>query len=160
MKANRALLCLLATAVCALADGPKDNLAENVRPIPPPGVAVPDADKARLTEGLTKLRAAIDAAAKAQSKNPKLGDLLPDVEIYHKAVDWALRYGEVHKLPELKSADEALAEGLKRAEALKNGQAPWTTQRGLVVRGGRLRRLHASLAVPRPAGCAAPSVPA
>jgi hypothetical protein len=139
MKANRALLCLLTTAVCALADGPKDNLAENVRPIPPPGVAVPDADKARLTEGLTKLRAAIDAAAKAQSKNPKLADLLPDVEIYHKAVDWALRYGEVHKLPELKSADEALAEGLKRAEALKEGKSPWTTQRGLVVRAYKSR---------------------
>jgi hypothetical protein len=121
MKPNHALLALL-FAVTALADGPKDNAAENVRPVPPPGVAVPEADKARLTEGLTKLRVAIDEAAKAQAKNPKLADLLPDVEIYHKAVDWALRYNEVHKLPEVKSADEALAEGLKRAAALQRRQ--------------------------------------
>jgi len=121
----------------ALADGPKDNSAENVRPVPPPGVAVPDADRARLTEGLKKLRTAIDEAAKAQAKNPQLADLLPDIEIYHKAVDWALRYNEVHKLGELKSADEIIAEGLQRAEQFKGGQAPWTKQKGLVVRAYR-----------------------
>jgi pimeloyl-ACP methyl ester carboxylesterase len=119
------------------ADGPKDNLADNVRPVPPPGVTVPDADRARLTEGLVKLRVAIDEAAKAQAKHPMLADLLPDLEIYHKAVDWALRYNEVHKLPELKSADELIAEGLQRAEQFKNGQTPWTKQKGLVVRGYR-----------------------
>lgn len=121
----------------ALADGPKDNLADDVRPVPPPGVAVPEADAKALTQGLSELRVAIDAAVKAQAKNPRLADLLPDVEIYHKAVDWALKYHEVHKLTEIKSAHEALAEGKQRAEQLKNGQAPWTTQKGLVVRGYR-----------------------
>lgn len=121
----------------ALADGPKDNLADNVRPVPPPGVAVPEADVKTLTQGLSELRTAIDAAIKAQAKNPKLALLLPDVEIYHKAVDWALKYNEVHKVAEVKSALEALAEGKQRAEQLKNGQSPWTTQKGLVVRGYR-----------------------
>lgn len=133
---KRLLLPFLALSA-ALADGPKDNQAENVRPVPPPGVAVPDADKARLAEGLNKLRTAIDDAAKAQAKNPQLADLLPDIEIYHKAVDWALRYNEVHKLGELKSADEIIAEGLQRAEQFKTGQAPWTKQKGLVVRAYR-----------------------
>jgi hypothetical protein len=64
-------------------------------------------------------------------------DLLPDVEVYHKAVDWALKYNEVHKLTELKAAQEIIAEGKQRAEQLKNGQHPWTTQKGLVVRGYR-----------------------
>ncbi|MGV3659145.1 MAG: prolyl oligopeptidase family serine peptidase [Prosthecobacter sp.] len=133
---KRFLLPLLAVSA-ALADGPKDNLADNVRPIPPPGVAVPDADKARLTEGLGRLRAAIDEAVKAQAKHPMLADLLPDLEVYHKAVDWALRYNEVHKVTELKNADELIAEGLQRAEQFKNGQTPWTKQKGLVVRGYR-----------------------
>ncbi len=133
---KRLILPFLALSA-ALADGPKDNAAENVRPVPPPGVAVPDADKARLTEGLQKLRTAIDEAAKAQAKNPQLADLLPDIEIYHKAVDWALRYNEVHKLGELKSADEIVAEGLQRAEQFKTGQSPWTKQKGLVVRAYR-----------------------
>ena len=133
---KRLLLPFLALSA-ALADGPKDNSVDNVRPVPPPGVAVPDADRARLTEGLKKLRTAIDEAAKAQAKNPQLADLLPDIEIYHKAVDWALRYNEVHKLGELKSADEIIAEGLQRAEQFKTGQAPWTKQKGLVVRAYR-----------------------
>ncbi len=135
---KRALLLLLLTTP-AFADGPKDNLAAVVRPVPPPGVAVPEADAKALTQGLEELRKAIDAAAKAQAKNPKLADLLPDVEICHKAVDWALKYNEVHKLTEVKSAQEVLAEGKLRAEQLKNGQAPWTTQKGLVVRGYRSR---------------------
>ncbi len=130
-----ALPFLLVSAV--FADGPKDNVADNVRPIPPPGIAVPDADRARLTQGLSKLRTAIDEAAKAQAKHPMLADLLPDLEIYHKAVDWALRYNEVHKIHELKNADELIAEGLQRAEAFKSGQTPWTKQKGLVVRGYR-----------------------
>ncbi|WP_395732412.1 prolyl oligopeptidase family serine peptidase [Prosthecobacter sp.] len=133
---KRLLLPFLALSA-ALADGPKDNSIDNVRPVPPPGVAVPDADRARLTECLKKLRTAIDEAAKAQAKNPQLADLLPDIEIYHKAVDWALRYNEVHKLGELKSADEIIAEGLQRAEQFKTGQAPWTKQKGLVVRAYR-----------------------
>ena len=131
-------LCLfLLTAVAAFADGPKDNLPENVRPVPPPGVPVPDADKATLNQGLTELRTAIDEAIKAQAKNPRLADLLPDVEIYHKAVDWALRYNEIHKPQEIKSATELLAEGKQRAAQLKSGDAPWTRKKGLVVRGYR-----------------------
>lgn len=133
MKRFAILLC----ATAAMADGPKDNIAENVRPIPPPGIAVPEADAAPLKQGLAELRAAIDAAVKAQAKNPQLADLLPDVEVHYKAVDWALKYNEVHKPAELKAASEILAEGKLRAQQLKDGKAPWTTQKGLVVRGYR-----------------------
>lgn len=128
---------LLLIPALALADGPKDNLADNVRPIPPIGVEVPEADAQPLIQGLAELRSAIDAAAKAQAKNPRLADLLPDVEIFYKAVDWALKYKQINKLTELKSAQESLAEGKLRAEQLKNGQTPWTTQKGLVVRAYR-----------------------
>ena len=130
-------LPLVFIPVLALADGPKDNVADDVRPIPPVGVEVPAADAEALKKGLSELRAAIDAAVKAQAKNPKLADLLPDVEVFYKAVDWALKYKEIHKVTEVKSAQEALAEGKLRAEQLKNGQSPWTTQKGLVVRGYR-----------------------
>ncbi|MEN3940903.1 hypothetical protein WJU23_06400 [Prosthecobacter sp. SYSU 5D2] len=121
----------------AFADGPKDNLADNVRPIPPLGVEVPEADAKPLIQGLAELRSAIDAAAKAQAKNPKLADLLPDVEVFYKAVDWALKYNQINKLTELKAAAETLAEGKLRAEQLKKGEHPWTTQKGLVVRAYR-----------------------
>lgn len=120
-----------------LADGPKDNQAGEVRPIPPLGVEVPAADQQALKQGLDALRKAIDEAAKAQAKNPKLADLLPDVEIFYKAVDWALRYREFHKPQETQTGKELLEEGMQRAAQLKGGQAPWTRQTGLVVRGYR-----------------------
>lgn len=133
------LALIFAISSAAFADGPKDNLAAEVRPIPPPGMEVPEEDAAELKEGLAKLRAAIDAAAKAQEKNPRITLLLPDVEIHYKAVDWALRYNEIYKPNELKSAREVLAEGMERAAQLKEGRAPWTQQKGLVVRGYRSR---------------------
>lgn len=130
-------LPLLLAPALAFADGPKDNLPDNVRPIPPVGIDVPEADVKALTQGLADLRKAIDEAAKAQAKNPKLADLLPDVEVFYKALDWALKYKEVHKPAEVKAAHETLAEGKLRAQQLKEGKSPWTTQKGLVVRGYR-----------------------
>src|SRR5437763_5959180 len=57
-----ALLAALAALVNgpAAADGPKDNIPDNVRPIPPKGVDVPEADLKELKAGLAELRAAID----------------------------------------------------------------------------------------------------
>lgn len=128
---------MIAVATSALADGPNDNVPAEVRPIPPIGIEVPAADQAALEKELAELRKGIDEVAKAQAGNPRLALLLPDVEIYHKAVDWALRYREFHKPAEIKAAFEMLAEGTRRAEQLKSGQAPWTRQTGLVVRGYR-----------------------
>ena len=135
----RSLLLLSLFAAFALADGPKDNVATAVRPIPPPGVPVPEADKKAIQQGVIELRVAIDNAAKAQAKNPRLAELLPDVEIFHKAVDWAVRYNEFFKDTEFKTAHELIAEGKTRAAAFAKGEAPWTTQKGPVVRAYRSR---------------------
>lgn len=133
---KRFLPLLLLASVPAYADGPKDNSYTDVRPIPPPGIEVPADVRSKIEAGIKQLRAAIDEAVKAQTqaKNAQLADLLPDVEIYHKALDWALRHNEFLKPEEFKAADEILAEGLARAAALKEGKAPWTKQTGLVVR--------------------------
>jgi len=131
------LLPLLFLTTLSWADGPKDNVATEVRPVPPLGMPVPDQLRAELETGVKALRTAIDAAAKAQAKLPGLSDLMPDVEVYHKAVDWALRHNEFFKPEEFKTAAEVLAEGLVRAQALARGESPWTQQTGLVVRGYR-----------------------
>ncbi len=132
---KRTATLLLLAAAQAFADGPKDNIATEVRPVPPLGIEVPADVRARLTESLKKLRTAIDDAAKAQAKNPQLADLLPDIEVYYKGLDWALRHNEFFKPDEFKVADEQLAEAMERAAQLKDGKAPWTKQTGLVVRG-------------------------
>jgi len=136
-----AVLAFIAFSASAVADGPKDNLPAAVRPIPPTdkAVPVPEADRAALNASLVELRKDIDAAAKAQARNARLQEFLPDLEIYHKAVDWALRHNEVFKKEEIKSAHELIAEGRARAAAFAKGETPWTTQTGLVVRGYRSR---------------------
>jgi len=136
-----AALAFIAFSASVVADGPKDNLPAAVRPIPPTdkAVPVPDADRAALNASLSELRKDIDAAARAQAKNARLQEFLPDLEIYHKAVDWALRHNEVFKKEEIKSAHELIAEGRARATAFAKGETPWTAQTGLVVRGYRSR---------------------
>lgn len=131
------LLCLALGVSSVLADGPADNIRSNVRPIPPLGVEVPQADREALQKGLDELKELIGEVRKAQAKNPQLADLLPDVEIFHKAVDWALRYQEFQKAEEIKTAYGQLDEGKRRAVALKSGDAPWTRAKGLVVRAYR-----------------------
>lgn len=128
------LLALL-LAHAALADGPSDNLAEKVRRVPPPGIKISDTDRAELTESVAKLGKEIDALRADLKSKPALLDLLPDVEIYHKAVDWALRYDEFFKTNETRSARALLALGAERAQSLRDGAAPWLSATGLVVRG-------------------------
>ena len=49
------IAAILPFAISALADGPADNLAEKVRRVPPPGIAISDADRTELTEGAARL---------------------------------------------------------------------------------------------------------
>ena len=75
------------------------------------------------------------ACALVLKSSPDLLDLLPDVQIYHNAVRYALTYKEFFKAAELKVARTLLKQGMERAAALRARQAPWTTATGLVVRG-------------------------
>src|SRR5262245_44760388 len=61
---------------------------------PPPGIEVPDSVRKDLTEQLAPLGKAIDELV--QSKDPKVLNLLPDVQIFHKAVHDALKFDEVY----------------------------------------------------------------
>ena len=128
-------LAFLFVAVTALADGPTDNLADKVRRVPPPGFKISEADRAELTDGATKLAKDIEALRGELKSKPALLELLPDVEVYHKAVDWALRYDEFFKSNETQTARVLLKNGLDRIAFLRDGQAPWTMSTGLVVRG-------------------------
>jgi hypothetical protein len=123
----------------ALADGPADNIPANVRRIPKLGIEVPPDRRAKLESGLAKLAESLGKlreAAKAKSPpHPQFSQLLPDIEIYHKAVHDALAYQEFFDAKDLDFADIALTTGQERADQLAAGQAPWTTATGLVVRG-------------------------
>lgn len=136
-----ALAAAFSFAVCSsvLADGPKDNQLDNVRRVPPPGVEVPEKDAAELRKGLDALAKELASLPGALKKQPALLELIPDVEIFHKAVRYALDYQEFHKTNEVASGKALLQQGMERAAQLKAGQAPWARATGLVVRGFRSR---------------------
>src|SRR6266536_3599677 len=121
---------------CVLrADGPSDNLPDKVRPVPPPGIKISDSDRAELEKGTAELGREIQSLQEALKSKPALLALLPDVEIYHKAVDWALRFDEFYKSNEVQVARTLLQQGRERAGALREGKPSWATATGLVVRG-------------------------
>src|SRR5436190_21811610 len=94
VRLSLSLAVLLSLGGPTTADGPGDNLADKVRPIPPKGVAVPDADRTALQEGLDRLAQDIADLRLALKDKPALPELLPDVQVYHHAVRYALSYDE------------------------------------------------------------------
>ena len=125
------LMFALVTATWAQA--PKPVASAVPKRVPPAGVAIPAKDRHELEAGTTRLAAAI---ARLQQR-PELADFLPDVQIFHKAVDWALRYDELLDLKQIAVARGLLTQGLVRAQALAAGHAPWLEQTGMVLRAYR-----------------------
>lgn len=124
---------LVLTVTRVRADGPADNNPQTVRRVPNLGVEVSaeirqefEGALKSLGEQIEQLRARPDA---------RIAELLPDVEIFSRAVGDALTYQEFFDAKEFESARQLLAEGRERAANLAQGRAPWTTQPGLVVRG-------------------------
>ena len=93
--------------------------AQAPKPLPPPGVAISDADRQRLSEAI----------------RPFAGHADPDILIFHKAVDWALRFNEFHNVKEIAVADQVLAVARERVAALP--AKPWLAKPGLVPLGYR-----------------------
>jgi dienelactone hydrolase len=137
MPARSLLFSLLPCALISLAraDGPADNQFDKVRPVPPKGIVVAEADRSVLRAGLDQLGLEIDDLRKSLKASPKLLALLPDVQIYHNAVHYALTYGEFFNIREVSTAKNLLKQGFDRARQLRDGKAAWNTATGLVVRG-------------------------
>lgn len=131
MSRRLALPVALLAAAFAFADGPADNIPDKVRPVPPLGIELPEADTTEIKAGLAELQGLIKDIGKH--------DLLPDVEIYEKAVRYAVTYREVFDAKGIPAVKKVLKEGLDRAKLLKNGMHPWTMQSSYVVRGYRSR---------------------
>jgi dienelactone hydrolase len=138
----RPALALLALAsASAFAQTPPPAPAarppEPAKKIPPAGLTLTDADRAELTVGVAALRTAIDALAHDLAGDARLLALLPDVEIFHKAVAWTLEDDTFFSPKEVAFAKHLLAEGNERVAQLRAKKAPWLEARGLIVRGYR-----------------------
>lgn len=99
----------------------------NNKPLPAPGIAVPEADQKQLRAGLDRLRTKLDAVR----TNPYYADAL----VFHKAVRFALEGNEFFRAEQIFRAKELLRIGSERADALARGDASWARHPGLTVRG-------------------------
>ena len=103
------------------ADGPQDNIPEKVRPVPPLGVELGDSDKKELLNGLDLLQQSVKQLR--QREDTFTVDLLPDVEIFLRAVQQGINYRELFSARDVKNASKVLAEGQQRAAANRRATA-------------------------------------
>lgn len=78
--------------------------------VPPPGVKIPDADRHELESGAALLARDIESLRTL----PKLAPLLPDVEVFHKAVHDALAHDEFFDLKQVGAAKNALKDSVRK----------------------------------------------
>ena len=104
--------------------------------VPPPGIELPAADAAELKSGLTTLGKDIEEMrAAGERKHSLQTPLLADVEIFHKAVRYAVQYNEFFKAGEIAAAKAQLKLGQQRAQELRDGEPSWTSATGPLVLG-------------------------
>ena len=97
------------------------GMAQPFKPLPPKGNGLNPKDRAELEAGVAELGRSIEALRQSPVALD-LSVLLPDVQIYHNAVRYPLVYDEPVSVP---AARAALAEGMRRAAALREGKPDW-----------------------------------
>ncbi|WDQ18915.1 prolyl oligopeptidase family serine peptidase [Rhodopirellula sp. P2] len=120
-----------------LADGPADNQAENVRPIPPPGI---DLDADALDSLHTKSamvrdrwQQLVDAAASPKPNSPetaRLRDLEPEVLVFPRAVEMSIEQSIFYTPKALADAERLLNMANDRIDRIAAG-ASWADVVGL-----------------------------
>ncbi|WP_299291620.1 prolyl oligopeptidase family serine peptidase [uncultured Mucilaginibacter sp.] len=129
----RSIICLILLIFSVQFAFAQQKEPIEVRRVPAIGIQIPEADEKELETGLQEFAKTISQLKLKQDKFT--ASLLPDVLIYYKAIDYALKYHEFFHSEEVASAKKLLQTGRQRAVDLLEGKAPWTTQKGEVVRG-------------------------
>ena len=135
LASSAALLFCVASAALGQAETASPTLVAETPRVPAVGIEIPKNTRLALRERTDALGQVIVKLRDQLAETPPLLRFLPDVQVYHKAVDWALRHRLFFRESEFKTAEELLAEGTERAKQLANGKTPWTRQPGLIVRG-------------------------
>ena len=111
------------------------DLVEKSPLVPLVGINIPENIYRSLEQKSEIFGKKIDQLRIQHKKNPALLKLIPDVQVFHKAIDWGLRHKNFYEVNEFKIAENLLQEGNTRATQLSKGKSPWTRKSGLVVRG-------------------------
>ena len=96
-----------------------------MKPVPPKGMAVPEADRRVLEAELSTLAQEL----KRLRERPETAALLPDVEIFYRAVDGAFRYGEFFDADDIPKARQLLATAASGPRRWPAARAPgWSSR--------------------------------
>ena len=114
---------ILLPTVLVRADGAADNLPDKVRPIPPKGIVLAEQDRADLVAGLESLSQELSSLENELKSRKDLRQLLPDIEIYERAVRTAVEHNEFFNIREIPVAKGLLKQGMERAAQLRSGAA-------------------------------------
>jgi len=101
------------------------------RRVPPSGVSLSVEQERAIQEKLSEIEKRLAMVV----DHP----LLPDVELFSKAVSYALRHGEFYQQGDVTRALTTLQVATERLDLLLSGRSPWTTATGLIMRGYRSR---------------------
>lgn len=107
------------------------------RVLPPVVPPLGEAELKQVIAARDELKAAIERLPQDSTEEGE-PSARADVEIFYKAIDFAIRHNEFFDPKRDLARVEALKKiGLERARSLSAGNAPWEEQRGVVVRGFR-----------------------
>jgi predicted esterase len=106
---------------------------------PPPAKAPDAATLQRIKDETARLKTAVAAAA--ARVHPHEADL----EVYVKAAEWIVRHQEWYTADSGKQTLAVIEQGLKRADAAKDGKTPWLDQAGRAVARGYRSRIDGSV---------------
>lgn len=128
-------ICRVSALLMALLFGSADVAMAASKPAPP--YQPTDAEKQQIRAKADELAAALKQLAAKKSD----AALLVDVEVYHKAADWILRYADEEFYSKRYVADAlaALDRGLARAKEVAANKPSWPVQKGRLVRAYRSR---------------------
>src|SRR5436309_409450 len=99
----------------------------NTNRVPPFGISLSAEDRGALTNGLKTFDAELKKLDRAITKTSASARFLPEVQIFHKAVNWAVAYDEFYRTNEIAAAHKLIEQGIERAKALAGGKTPWTS---------------------------------
>ncbi len=145
---------VLFSLLCSPAARAADPIPPIPRVLPPVGLEIPADVRTRLEQRLAetktrleKFKAECDALADRElieglalgkpSPRSKLWRYPNDVEVFVKAVEFAILHREFYVPKDFEKADWALDQANQRLDAIAKDEAPWTRATGLVVKGYR-----------------------
>jgi hypothetical protein len=142
MRCLTVVALLIVLPAATRADEPLPPIPPIARLLPPEGEELPQEEKARLEERLAAIEKRLAPLrqarlARQERLSPLLQDrLLPDVEIFTKAVRYAIDLHEFYNVEkDVAKAHKLLDEAEKRLSELERGTHSWTVGPGCVVRG-------------------------